>query len=179
MRPVGSTNGRIPEGGYPEVTPAMGAFLAGFIEGEGCFGIVRQTRGYGYRPHFSLVARDDDSDLIRALHAATNIGRVRHVRAHETSRAQVSWGVMAKSDCQRLMELIDKHPLRGRKADSYRVWRTAARLWIGDDPTARVACGQREGMAALKEGCLGSRGTSRPHRQGRSTIEAGPRSSPA
>jgi len=48
-RPTGSTNGRIPAGGYPPVSDAFGAFLAGFIEGEGSFLILRQSRGQNHR----------------------------------------------------------------------------------------------------------------------------------
>jgi hypothetical protein len=38
-RPVGSTNGRVPEGGYPDIDPEFGGFLAGFIEGEATLSI--------------------------------------------------------------------------------------------------------------------------------------------
>lgn len=138
MRPVGSTNGRVPEGGYPDVSAEMGAFLSGFIEGEGCFGIVKQTRGYGFRPHLSLVARADDADLVRALHRATNVGRITHKPAYRTSKPQVSWTVTAKSDCQRLVELLDAHPFRGRKATAYEPWRTSVIRWVGDDATKRL-----------------------------------------
>jgi len=33
-RPPGSTDGMVPAGGFPAVDLALGAFLAGFIEGE-------------------------------------------------------------------------------------------------------------------------------------------------
>jgi LAGLIDADG endonuclease len=138
MRPVGSANGRIPEGGYPEVTVEIGAFLAGFIEGEGCFTISRQTRGYGYRPAFTLAARADDGDLVRTLHAATNVGRITNRRAYRTSKPQKVWNVTAKSDCRRLVEILDAHPLIGRKADSYVLWREAVLSWVGSDPRLRV-----------------------------------------
>jgi len=34
---------------YPPVSDAFGAFLAGFIEGEGSFLILRQSRGQNHR----------------------------------------------------------------------------------------------------------------------------------
>src|SRR3954447_25185927 len=110
MRPVGSTNGRVPPGGYPEIDPELGGFLAGFIEGEGCFSIVRQTRGYGYRCWLSLNARDDDAALINELAASTRLGTVRPHPGRPTSRPQVCWTVMAKADRQRLIQLLYAHP---------------------------------------------------------------------
>jgi hypothetical protein len=48
-RPVGSTSGREPGNGYPTVSSELGGFLAGFIEGEGSFGIQKQPGGSNYR----------------------------------------------------------------------------------------------------------------------------------
>jgi hypothetical protein len=73
VRPVGSKNGRVPEGGYPRVDRELGGFLAGFIEGEACFTISRQTRGYGYRCVMSLNVRDDDGSLLHELAEKTRL----------------------------------------------------------------------------------------------------------
>ena len=137
MRPVGSKNGRVPLGGYPTVSPADGGFLAGFVEGEGCFTIPRQTRGYGYRCVLTLSARDDDADLIQELATSTRLGRVTRVAGRSTSRPQVRWSVVAKQDCRRLVELLHAYPLRGRKAGDFAIWAAAAKWWIGADPTQR------------------------------------------
>jgi hypothetical protein len=151
MRPIGSTNGRVPPGGYPSVTPAMGGFLAGFIEGEGCFSIFRQTRGYGYKCRISLNARDDDAALINDIAVKTRLGTVRRRSARPTSRPQVCWIVTAKSDCRRLIELLYAYPLRGRKARDFAIWAAAAKWWIGSDPTDRRPSRDWGPMHYLKE----------------------------
>ena len=151
MRPIGSTNGRIPRGGYPAVTPALGGFLAGFIEGEGCFLITRQTRGYGYRCGMSLTARDDDEALINQLAKTTRLGTVRRTADRPTSRPQVTWRVMAKSDCRRLMELLHAYPLRGRKGGDFAIWAAAVNWWIGSDATERRPSREWGPMPYLKE----------------------------
>ncbi len=135
-RPVGSTNGRTPAGGYPSVSAALGPLLAGFIEGEGCFSITHQTRGpYGCK--LAVCVRDDDAALLRELKRATALGTLRPVKARAGSRAQVTWVIQAKADCLRLVELLDRYPLRGRKSRDYAIWRAAACWWIGVDPAAR------------------------------------------
>jgi LAGLIDADG endonuclease len=52
-----------------------------------------------------------------------------------------------KSDCQRLAELLDLTPLRGRKSADYALWRSAVRAWVGDDPTERRRAGDWADLA--------------------------------
>lgn len=150
-RPVGIKNGREPEGGYPELPAALGAFIAGFIEGEGSFAIRKQTRGYGFQPLFTLAVRADDGDLVRALCTGTRIGRISDKRAHRTSNPQVVWNVSAKSDCRRLVELLDQHPLHGHKAAAYDAWRSAVVSWVGSNPKARMTPLDWEPFPAWKD----------------------------
>jgi hypothetical protein len=149
-RPVGSTNGRVPAGGYPAVSPELGGFLAGYIEGEGCFAVRRQHRGFGYRPTMSIVARSDDAALLAALHDVTRIGTITGRRARHTSRSQAAWTVTAKMDCARLVELLDRYRLRGRKREAFLPWRAAVRHWVGEDPTARLTPADWSPFAAWK-----------------------------
>lgn len=137
MRPVGSTNGRKPPGGYPELSDYVGGLLAGFIEGEACFAITKQTRGFGYRPMMSIAVRDDDTALLEELTERTKLGRTTRKPAYRTSRPQAGWQVSAKADCQRLVQILDRHILRGHKAPQYLIWRDAVAAWIGDDITGR------------------------------------------
>jgi hypothetical protein len=137
-RPVGSKTGRIPEGGYPEVSDELGGFLAGFIEGEACFGIAGQSRGNSHHCSMTLCSRADDAPMMRELVAGTRLGTVQAVPARRTSRPQVRWCIVAKSDCLRLVEILDRHPLRGRKSRDFAIWRAGVRWWA-DDPAQRRA----------------------------------------
>jgi hypothetical protein len=121
MRPVGSTNGRKPPGGYPEVSWD----LAGLIAAEGCFYIAKQTRGFGYRPSMEIGMRADDGYLLETLARRTKLGRIAATPAWRTSRPQVQWQVMAKADSERLVEILDGSLLLGRKAAQYTTWRSA------------------------------------------------------
>lgn len=135
-RPVGSKNGRIPEGGYPPISDELGGFLAGFIEGEACFLIASQS-GFGYRCAMTLNSRADDALLIAELVNKSRLGTVRTVEARRTSLPQVRWSIAAKSDCCRLVEILDRYPLRGRKSRDFAIWRAGLEWWVGDDPTRR------------------------------------------
>lgn len=133
-KPVGSTNGRRPPGGYPRVSPELGSFLAGFLDGEASFGISRQTGRTNFRCTMSLGARDDDSELLQDLAGSTALGTIAAKPGRAGSKSQVVWCVAAKSDCARLVEILEKYPLRGRKSRDFAIWDAAVRWWIADDP---------------------------------------------
>jgi hypothetical protein len=150
-RPVGSTSGRLPPGGFPAVHRDLGPFLSGFIEGEGCFLITKQSRGTNHGCSMTLASRADDEALIRCLIRATGVGSLGRKAAHGTSKPQVVWAVCAKSDCARLVEILDAYPLRGRKSWDYAIWRAAVRWWIAGDPTRTVRSRDWAPMIYLKE----------------------------
>src|SRR4051812_8024445 len=101
----------------------FGHWLAGFIDGEGCFLIVR-TRTY-HQCRFSLKVRDDDIAVIEEIQQRTQIGRVKANRSRNTSNPQVEWIIDTKPDCLELVNILDKFPLRAKKARDYQIWREA------------------------------------------------------
>ncbi|MGH2983437.1 MAG: LAGLIDADG family homing endonuclease [Solirubrobacterales bacterium] len=140
----------MPPGGYPHVGSALGGFLAGFLEGEASFNITRQAGWANHRCRMTLCVRDDDRTLIASLAKATRIGSVTSQEARATSKPQVTWQVCAKSDCARLIEILDAYPLRGRKSYDYAIWRAAVRFWVADDPTRYEKNRDWEPMRYLK-----------------------------
>jgi hypothetical protein len=121
---------------YPEVPPDFGHWLAGFIDGEGCFYIVnyKHTREGGYRMCFCINLRSDDVAILQQCAAVTGLGRLK-ARANRDSsrlgtRPGMEWIVGRKTDCRRLVELLDRYPLRAKKARDYAIWREAVLLWV-------------------------------------------------
>jgi hypothetical protein len=64
------------------------------------------------------------------------------VPARRSSRPQVEWIIASKVECAALIQLLDAHPLRGRKLVEYEVWREGVALWslrrYGLGPGARA-----------------------------------------
>jgi len=98
-------------------------WLAGLIDGEGCFLIDKQPRSVQYVASFKLSLRDDDMDIILEIQEKTQIGTVRRDAPVKTSRAVAVWYIASQSDTKRLVALLDSHPLRSRKLRDYLVWR--------------------------------------------------------
>jgi hypothetical protein len=109
------------------IDDAFGHWLAGFIDGEGCF-IVRKVSATSYYCGFSIELRLDDADIIREIHERTRIGTIK-MRERPGPRGndqpQISWNLQSTSDCFMLAQILDAHPLRAKKKRDYTIWRMA------------------------------------------------------
>jgi hypothetical protein len=111
----------------------LGNWLAGFIDGEGCFQIYTQPHSktqmnFAYRCHFSITLRRDDESILRELQRITGLGSIVHTQPNRGNPA-VRWQVHAKADCVALVILLDRYPLRAKKAADYAIWRQAVSAW--------------------------------------------------
>jgi hypothetical protein len=75
------------------------------------------------------LLRDDDRDTLIGYCRRLGMGHLNQVPARAGSQPQVRWDISSKIECARLAELLDAHPLRGRKLIEYEIWREAVTLW--------------------------------------------------
>jgi hypothetical protein len=116
----------------------FGHWLAGFIDGEGTFQIQHHPARRGARAHvslrFSITLRNDDIAILEEIAERTGLGLVRRRRPrNHDSQPQATWRVGRKDECLRLVELLDRYPLRAKKRHDYTIWREAALLWNAVD----------------------------------------------
>jgi hypothetical protein len=116
------------------ISVSEGNFIAGFIEGEGHFGIAEANGGQSFRCLMSLRVRDDDAELLAWLRARTAIGLLRAVAAQGNANPQVQWLVQTQADCRTLVELLTRFEMRGRKMREFAIWKRAVALWSSGDP---------------------------------------------
>ncbi len=115
----------------------FGHWLAGFIDGEASFNILKdvhhrqRTQPVTYYTRMVIHLRADDAPLLRAIHKRTGLGFVGGRPARSTrggaivGQAQATWSVGGKSDAVALVKLLDRHPLMSKKARDYAIWRRA------------------------------------------------------
>jgi hypothetical protein len=99
-------------------------WLSGLIDGEGHFAIKAHTRG-SHAPGFTLKLRADEEGTVRLIHRTLRIGIVSFENRGDAN-PMVKWCVQDKEGCQRLVDLLDKYPLRAKKRVDYTTWREAA-----------------------------------------------------
>ena len=110
-----------------------GHWMAGLIDGEGCFTIRKGTRVNCYC-EFALGLRLDDRAVLDELVAATGLGKVRHHRK-TVGTDFAEWRVVSKPDCSALSHLLEEFPLRAKKRLDYEVWKRAVDVWMTIKPS--------------------------------------------
>ena len=129
---------------YPEVPDDFGHWLAGFIDGEGCFTIdpKRTASQVRYSCRLAIRLRDDDAPLLLSIAQRTGCGSIdrdTNARAAHHARGggnpQARWLVVRKMDCLRMITILDAHPLLSKKARDYAIWREAARIYARLHPS--------------------------------------------
>lgn len=112
----------------------FGNWIAGFVDGEGCFFMAPVNRPGGYRPAFSLSVRADDDQILKLVRDTLDVGTVHYYTASSGSRV-VRWMVQAQKDCAALAQFFEEFPLRAKKRADWEIWReavaVAARLRSG------------------------------------------------
>jgi hypothetical protein len=114
-------------------------FLAGFIEAEGSLAISPANGAQNWRCSFGLWQRDDDSALLIDLQEKTGLGSLSPIGAQGNSHPQTVWSIDSRAECLRLVEIIERHPLCGRKRLEFEVWAEALRtIECNEEPQAQV-----------------------------------------
>lgn len=108
----------------------FGHWLAGFIDGEGCFYITSTTPAASaagaLRPKFVLSLRADDRAVIEAARDQLGgLGRIDEYEPSGPGKRTVRWGLQSQGDCEALCTVLDTYPLRSKKKNDYLIWREA------------------------------------------------------
>lgn len=105
------------------------SWLAGFVDGEGCFFISPWSAKRGHLPGLSINLRADDVEILRECQRV--FGGVINLRPGKGNRApQYRWAVHSKTGLTKLVDYFDTHPLRAKKRRDYAIWREAAITYV-------------------------------------------------
>lgn len=113
-----------------------GDYIAGFIDGEGCFTIIiskHKTKKLGLdaRLHFQIEVRDDDLPIIQSIQETLGCGRI-----YNLSYERYGWNPHVEFKVSSLKEITEKlipflmeHPLRAKKRFSYEYFLQAIEIF--------------------------------------------------
>lgn len=120
---------RVRLAGSPGLSDPEAHTLAGLLDAESHLGIGPNNGGAGWRCLCAVNLRDDDQEVLVGYRDKLGLGHLTPIAARGRSRPQVRWTIASKLECRLLTEVLDAHPLRGRKQREYEVWREATILW--------------------------------------------------
>lgn len=124
------------------MTGSEGHHLAGAIDGEGCFAIIKRPKGNAYVCSFNLALRADDEQFVRLLRSWTGDLGITYrcernesesVKHHRNSRPVFFWRIDGQSECSKMCDILDMYRLRSKKERDYIVWREAVEAWATHD----------------------------------------------
>jgi hypothetical protein len=110
---------------------ADGGFAAGLIAGDGHFWVRPNNSGGSWACGLAVRLRADDTPLLAQLCRWSGAGSLCAVPARNTSKPQTQWVVRRQADCLRLVSILDRHSVLGKKLGEYGIWRAAVRAWTG------------------------------------------------
>ena len=123
----------------PIINDAFGHWLAGLIAGEGCFRVHSSKKGAYLSCSFQLKLRDDDTPILQEIQKTLLLGRLNPESRSGNSNPCLRWTVDTKAECPALVELLERYPLRARKAQDFALWKQAVQVWTSMKPGNRWA----------------------------------------
>lgn len=112
-------------------------FAAGFIAGEGYFGVSRNYQWKPYiQPIFTLQLHERDEEILKELNRVfNNCGKI----THRNNREHVTWKVVSKEGVKEIRGKLEKVNLDlWKKSDKYKnftVWSKIVDIHCGEETT--------------------------------------------
>lgn len=114
-----------------------GDYLAGFIDGEGCFALKfridrKRNKGNGklrtyfyWGVEFAVVLRSDDSDILSQIKNTLECGSINLSKGGDQIRFSVQ---NAKDAVEKIIPFFIKYKLRAKKLEDFKLWAEAATI---------------------------------------------------
>jgi DNA modification methylase len=121
----------------PAIDPCFANWMAGFIDGEGCFHVHKKNvSGYEtYDCQFSINLRADDKPILAEMQRQLGgIGSLADRPKRDKGEAQARYCISSKADCQRLRAVLCAFPLRAKKTRDFEIWCHALDAWVDHKP---------------------------------------------
>ena len=113
-----------------------GEYIAGFIDGEGCFTIViskHKTKKLGIdaRIHFQIELRADDQEILQYIQETLDCGHIYHLSYQKYGwHPHVELKVSSFQEItEKLIPFLERYPLRAKKKFSYKCFLQAVEVF--------------------------------------------------
>lgn len=120
----------------PPLSPEFGHYMAGLVDGEGCFHVHKKTVNNceTYDCQFSITLRADDRDILVEMQKQLGGIGTLATRDRSEANAQVRYCISSKAHCQILRAALTVFPLRAKKARDFEIWAHALDAWVNHEP---------------------------------------------
>lgn len=103
----------------PQIAVDYGHWLAGFVDGDGCFGASRRPDGR-IELKFVVQLRADDAEVLLEMRRVLGFGHVTYANSRKTKTVQ--FAVSAYAECAVVAAMFRRFPLRSKKRLDFAAW---------------------------------------------------------
>lgn len=132
--------------GYMDKDKLPGDYIAGFIDGEGCFYLtyrseIRHERPgkpkyFRWTPYFAINIRGDDREILEKIKNTLNCGNI-----YALKRGEMAHYIIQNMDDLyiKILPFFNKYPLRAKKKHDFELWSDALKIMYRNKRD-RVSC---------------------------------------
>lgn len=117
------------------ISPLPGDYIAGFVDGEGCFAlnfrrdVRRERKGtpvyFYWDVEFAIFLRADDRPILEKIQQTLLCGRI----GNPTKTGAVRFSVYHMDDLvEKVIPFFERYPLRAKKFHDFELWKEAVHL---------------------------------------------------
>lgn len=136
-----------------------GDYVAGFIDGEGCFYLmyrkeIRYERlnkptYYRWVAYFAMTLRSDDINILNSIKETLDCGKV-YLLNKTSKEKQAYFGIQDMDELHsKILPFFEKYPLRAKKARDFDLWREGLKV-IYQNKKNRRACSVEDHQTLLE-----------------------------
>lgn len=103
-------------------------YIAGFVDGEGCFSLTyRKDKGkyFYWKASFAISLRSDDTEIIRSIKEYFNCGNISF--SSDNVRFEITNPDLL---ADRIVPFFENHALIGKKRNDFELWKEAVRIIV-------------------------------------------------
>lgn len=111
-----------------------GNYVAGFIDGEGCFYLTYRSdtrherlgspKYFRWTPYFAITLRKDDLEILESIRSTLDCGNIYHMKG-----GFLSYGIQNIDELyEKVRPFFSKYVLRARKKTDFELWCQALKI---------------------------------------------------
>jgi hypothetical protein len=137
-----------------------GDYVAGFIDGEGCFYLTYRSEKkysrkgsptyYRWLPYFAMTLRLDDIEILHKIRNTLGCGNVYKLRNNSKWGSQAYFGIQNIDDLyNKIIPFFKKYQLRAKKRFDFELWCSALNI-LHANKIQKKSCSLNENMLLNK-----------------------------
>lgn len=127
----------------PNIDDSFGYWLAGLVDGEGCFKLVTTKKRELPQPSLTINLRSDDKNTLLMIKNILGFGcftenMIKITVDGRKLNPMCGYVVSSVNGCKILSDIFSKYPLRSKKNKDFQIWKEAIEILLSDNIDKKI-----------------------------------------